>query len=289
MTGQTLSFTNDETYKLGEVDAKNQEEDDLRFYSVTTIIGALDKPALLYWAAEEAAKCAVANRSVLAGRVKTEGEEAVIKWIRDSRFRPLKGARSATDLGTAVHEAVFDYVMTGVKPEVDDEVRPFLEQFDKWAQKWQPVYLAAEAAVYNLRYGVAGTLDNIMQVDGMTLISDTKTSRKSIGSDDKPTKPYPEAAMQLAAYRHMEIMATWRARRFEKFRRRYYLLNALEKEEAIPMPKVDGAVVLHITPEHCDLYPVKADEEVFESFIYTIQSLSLAERDQPSPSLENRW
>ena len=34
---------------LGDVEAKPQEED-LRFYSVTTLINVLDKPALMYWA-----------------------------------------------------------------------------------------------------------------------------------------------------------------------------------------------------------------------------------------------
>ena len=33
------------------VDVKKPADDDLRMWSVTTIIGCLDKPALMYWAA----------------------------------------------------------------------------------------------------------------------------------------------------------------------------------------------------------------------------------------------
>jgi hypothetical protein len=255
---------------LGEVDAKPQDED-LRFYSVTTLIG-LDKPALLYWAAEQTAELAVHVASSLPRRIKEEGRDAVVKWLRDARFRPQKGMVSAAELGTQVHEAVEQYALTGIRPDVENpEVLPFLDRFDEWAQIWQPEYIAAEAAVYNKTYGYAGTLDNLMKVQGMTVISDTKTSRKAVGSDGKPTGPYPEAALQLSAYRYAELIATWRARRFEKYRRRYYLLNTDEEELGVKMPQVDGAVVLHLTPEHATLHPVKADEEVFEKFLHCIE------------------
>jgi hypothetical protein len=256
---------------LGDVDAKPQEED-LRFFSVTTLIGVLDKPALLYWSAEEAAKCAVSVRTSLTRRVKEEGEDAVIKWLRDARFRPQKGLLSASALGTAVHDACEQYALTGIRPPVENpEINPFLDRFDEWANKWQPTYLAAEAAIYNKTYGYAGTLDAIAEIDGQKVLLDYKSSRKSVGSDDKPTAPYPEAALQLSAYRYAELLATWRARRFEKFRRRYYLLNTDEELLGVPMPKLDGAVVLHLTPEHANLHPVKADEEVFEKFLHAIE------------------
>lgn len=262
--------------RRGEIDVE-PEKADLRFYSVTTLIGCLEKPALLYWAAEQTAELAVKTHRSLGARIEDEGEEAVVKWLRDARFRPQKGQRSASELGTDVHAAIEEYALTGVRPEVDDEVRPFLERFDEWAQEWQPVYLAAEAAVYNLTYGYAGTLDAICTIDGQTVIVDYKSSRKSVGSDGKPSKPYPEAALQLAAYRHAEFLATWRARRFEKYRRRYYLLNDDEKGLAVPMPEVSGAVVLHLTPEHADLYPVRTDAEVFTKFLHTIECFGWAQ------------
>ena len=255
---------------LGEVDVKPEPEDE-RFHSVTTILGALNKPALLYWAAEQTAELAVNVARSLPARINEEGEEAIIKWLRDARFRPPKGRVSATELGTQVHAAVEQYALTGVRPDVEDEVRPFLDRFDEWAQLWQPKYLAAEAAVYNLKYRYAGTLDAICEIEGSTVLLDYKSSRRSLDADGKPSKPYPESALQLAAYRHAEMMAVWRARRFEKYRRRYYLLNGDERAEGIPMPKVDGAMVLHLTPEHAELYPVDTSERVLESFLYAIE------------------
>jgi hypothetical protein len=256
---------------LGDVDAPPQQ-DDLRFFSVTTLIGALDKPALLYWAAEQTAELAVSVSTSLNRRIKEEGHDSVVKWLRDARFRPPKGQVSASELGTQVHDACEQYALTGIRPSVENpEVVPFLDRFDEWAQIWQPQYEAAEAAIYNKTYGYAGTLDAICTIDGQRVLLDYKSSRRSIGSDGKPTGPYPEAALQLAAYRHAEILATWRARRYEKYRRRYYLLNTDEEELGVPMPKLDGAVVLHLTPEHATLHPVRTDDEVFTKFLHAIE------------------
>ena len=267
---QLSPWTTPGTIILGE-DTVKPAKDDARFYSVTTLIGALDKPALLYWAAEQTAIQAVAVAGSLSARIEEEGEREVIKWLRDARMRPQKGQRTASDLGTAVHDACEQYALTGIKPEVDEEVQPFLDRFDEWANIWQPEYLMAEAAIYNPTYGYAGTLDAICKIDGQTVILDYKSSRKSVGSDGNPSHPYPEVGLQLSAYRYAELVATFRARRFERYRRRYYLLSEMERELCQPVPAVDGAVVLHLTPEHADLYPVKADEEVFQSFLFTIE------------------
>jgi hypothetical protein len=156
------------------VDVAKPADDDLRMWSVTTIIGCLDKPALMYWAAGLTADAAIAQADYLAARIEHEGREKVWKDLRDARFSRPKGQRSATELGTAVHDACEKYALTGVKPEVDAEVQPFLDQFDAWVQKWQPVYEAAEMTVYSPTYGYAGTLDAIMVLDGMRVIADYK-------------------------------------------------------------------------------------------------------------------
>jgi hypothetical protein len=260
---------------LGNDDTAQPLADDERFYSVTTILNALDRPALLYWAAEEAAKCAVKNRTSLGPRLKAEGAEALIKWIRDAMYRKIPGQRTAADLGTDVHAACEEYGLTGIKPIVDEEVQPFLDQFDAWCQKWQPIYHMVEAAVYNRTFGHAGTLDAVAEIEGQLLMIDYKTSRKSFDGrptkanpKGKPTGPYPETALQLAAYSHAELVAVWRARRFEKQRRRYYLLNTDEVLLGEPLPKTDGGAVIHITPEHCNLHILRCDDEVFEKFLH---------------------
>lgn len=254
------------------VDVAKPADDDLRMWSVTTIIGCLDKPALMYWAAGLTADAAIAQADYLAARIEHEGREKVWKDLRDARFSRPKGQRSATELGTAVHDACERYALTGVKPEVDAEVQPFLDQFDAWVQKWQPVYEAAEMTVYSPTYGYAGTLDAIMVVDGMRVICDLKTSRQSVDNYGKERGPYPEVALQLAAYRYAELAATWRARRYEYRKRRYYLLGDSEQTESVPVPKVDGGIAIHISPEHATAYPIKCGEDVHTAFLYIIEA-----------------
>lgn len=272
------------------VDVKKPDDGDIQMWSVTTIIGCLDKPALMYWSAEEAAKAALANERTWKAIADEQGHDEAIKWLRDARFRRPKGLLSATALGSVIHAACEEYALTGVRPgparlgelvkfespQMADgdvttcaaEVVPFLDRFDEWLDRFQPSYQATEVVVYNPTYGYAGTSDAFMTVDGVRAIVDYKSSRKDVDARGQLTTPYPEVALQLAAYRHCEFAAVWRPRRFEKWRRRYYLLSEAERQMAVPVPEVDGGLCIHITPERCDAYPVRCDETVFQAFLY---------------------
>jgi hypothetical protein len=254
----------------GEIEAKPGTSD-RRFCSVTTVIDSISKPGLLYWAAEQAALQAVDVAEFLVERIDKEGRDTVVKWLRDARFRTPEGQLSASDLGTAVHDACEKYALTGIKPAVSAEVRPFLDRFDEKVQIWQPKYEITEAAVYSPTHGYAGTLDAIATIKGQRLLLDYKSSRKSVDSDGRRSRPYSTVALQLAAYRYADFMATWPVRRFEQYRRRYYLLSTEEAKLGAPMPQVDGALAIHITPEHCDAYPTQCDASVFDYFCHTVQ------------------
>jgi hypothetical protein len=279
------------TAELGQPadDVKTEEPGDQRLWSVTTIIGALDKPALLYWCAEEAAKAAVAAVRSLPQRIEEEGEDQVVKWLRDARFRRPKDRLSAASLGTCAHHACETYALTGDRPTRDDladivrqETGPqfagtqhevaildrMLDQFDGWLQRFTPSYQATEVVVYHPTYGYAGQADGFFTIDGVRLIIDYKTSRDGFDSKGNAKTPYPEAALQLAAYRYAEFAAVWRPRRIEKFRRRYYLLGDAERDRAVPVPEVDGGAVIHLTPDHCEIFPVRCDKTVHDSFLY---------------------
>lgn len=253
------------------------EEGDAQLWSVTTIIGALDKPALLYWAAEQTALAALGSERTWKGMLADDDPDCrhtdasscpVVKWLRDARFRRPKGMRSATELGDLVHQACEAYALTGTRPDVDPEVRPFLEAFDGWLQRFGPSYQATEVAVYHPELGYAGTSDAFLTIGGVRYIADYKTTRKVVDDQGRPTKPYPEqVGLQLAAYRHAKHAAVWRPRRLEKFRRRYYLLGPAERAMAQPVPEVDTGLVIHITPETCEGFPIRCDEQVFEAYL----------------------
>lgn len=262
---------------LPAIDDARPEDGDTQLWSVTTIIGALEKPALLYWAAEQTALAAVGSERTWKGMLADEDPDCrhldaescgVIKWLRDARFRRPKGMRSATELGDLVHRACEAYALSGMRPEVDPEVRPFLDAFDDWLQRFGPSYQATEVTVYHPDLGYAGTSDAFLTIDGVRYIADYKTTRKDVDAQGRPTKPYPEqVGLQLAAYRHARYAAIWRPRRHESFRRRYYLLSAAERGMAEPVPEVDTGLVIHITPSTCESFPIRCDEPVFESYL----------------------
>lgn len=263
--------------KLTPVDVKKQEREDVALWSVTTILGALDKPGLLYWTGEQAALAAVRQQATWRGMLEDEGDTCdhgsarycgAVKWLRDARFRRAPGEKSAAELGTEVHAAAEEYVITGRRPDVSEDVEPFLRQFEAWCERVQPAYQAAEVTVYNPTYGYAGTADAFLTIQGQRLAGDYKTSQEPTDSKGNPKTPYPEVALQLAAYVGAEFAAAWRPRRFEKWRRRYYLLSEAERAAAVPVPEVDAGLAILITPEYCHGYVVDVGPTTFTSFLY---------------------
>lgn len=275
-------------------DVKKPADGDMRLWSVTTIIGALDKPALLYWSAEQTALAAIDSERVWKAMLDDRGKEEAVTWLRDARFRGGAGQLSAASLGTVVHACCEEYALTGVRPDrksIGEKIRAespklpneaiqveganvelMLDRFDEWLSTWQPSYQAAEVTVYSPTYGYAGTCDGFLTVDGTRAIIDYKTSKRSWDKQGKPTGPYPEVALQLAAYRYAEGAAVWRPRRYEQMRRRYYLLSQAERDAAVPVPEVDGGLVIHLTTEHCEAWPVRCDETVHLAFLYVLEA-----------------
>lgn len=269
------------------------DTDDITLWSVTTIIGALDKPALLYWAAEQTANAAIDNEATWKAMLTDRGRDEAVKWLRDARFRRPKAKLSASDLGTVTHKVCEEYALTGMRPDaerirflirnaggtqvdVDSEaavVTAMLNQFDGWLQRFTPSYQATEVCVYSPTYGYAGQCDGFLTIGGTRMIVDYKSSRETLDSRGNLRTPYPEqVGLQLAAYRWAEYAAVWRPRRIEKFRRRYYLLGESERAMAEPVPSVDGGLVIQITPESCEAYPIRCDAEVHRAFLYTLEA-----------------
>jgi len=299
--------------QLGQepLDVDRAEPGDLTLWSVTTIIGVLDKPALLYWTGEMTAECAIDSLATWQAMLADRGRAEAVKWLRDARFRRPKTKLSSAELGTAVHAVCEEYALTGTRPgadriasavraegststNIDSEsklVARMLDRFDGWLQRFTPVYQATEVCVYNPTYGYAGTADAFLTIDRFRSIADYKTSREPYDSRGKPKTPYPEqVGLQLAAYRHAGYAAVWRPRKLEKFRRRYYLLGESERALAQPVPEVDGGLCIQITPESCEAYPVRCDTEVHQAFLYTLEAFRwVAQTSQKAmgPALES--
>lgn len=258
------------TIRPGDMSAVPSER---RLVSVTTIISALDKPALPAWAAKATARAAVENAGDLSRRVAQEGESSVVDWLAGARFRPAPGRRTAADLGTAFHAAAERFALTGERPsgEVDGaDVESLFGPFESWWSTFKPRVVATELTVFNETQGYAGTCDLIAEVAGRRYLIDYKVRSASFDRRGDPVRPYPEVALQLSAYRHAEFCVEGEPRRSERGRRRQYLLGQPERQMAAPMPAVEAGVAIVVTPDHCTAYEVECGPAVFEAFRHLV-------------------
>lgn len=259
-----------------EPELTKESPGDARLWSVTTLIGALDKPALVPWAALKTAEAAV-DSDTWRYLLENEGRDAAVNWLKGARFRGPKGQRTATELGTAVHKAIERKLLDPAgrfaeQDRTDLELRPYLHAANQWLKDFAPKIEAAELTVFSEEFHYAGTLDMIAETGGLRFLIDTKTTREPYDARGNLKTPYPEVALQLAAYRHAQFAAAWRARQADIFKRRYYLLNESERALARPVPEVDHGAVLHLTPEGYGFYPVRCDEEIFDIFLAVVDA-----------------
>lgn len=121
-----------------------------RFVNVTTILGVLDKPALLDWAANLA----------------REGQE----WreVRDQ----------AGDRGKSAHDLILRALLSERTSLADlpDEYRAWGQAAYRWMRDRRPEVIEAERMVAAPSHGFAGRLDLLAEIDGTLTLCDWKTA-----------------------------------------------------------------------------------------------------------------
>ena len=218
--------------------------------SVTTILGVLNKPALVPWSARTAAEYVVDNWQTL---------HDVYDHTRDATARAavvdlVKGAparqRDARALdGSRVHDMAESLAAGADLSGIPADMRSWAEGLARWMDDWQPEFHACEFQVFSRTGRYAGTCDFIARIpaidrDGL-VIGDYKTSRPNPRTGHGI---YPEVALQLAAYRFGEWMAG-------------------DAGVAEPIPAVSGAVAVNIGPGVARVVPVSADEDDYDAFL----------------------
>ena len=213
---------------------------DLKAPSSTSIIDAgTPKPALLPWGTkligEKMVKEATERPDYLIARL-TDPDDDPVKWVKDI---PYTRRDKAGKLGTEIHEIV-ELMSLGepYKHLVTNVNKPYVEQFQKFWDDFNPTLLQSEAVVLNPTEEYAGTLDSIMEIGGKKVLVDYKTGKNV----------YPETVLQCASYRFAELM--------------------LVGEKLVKMPEVDQVAVLHLRPDFYKFRPLKADKVAYESFLH---------------------
>lgn len=205
---------------------------DEQFVSVTTVIKeGIPKPGLNNWKIKQMAELAAKNRKELSQQTQIEAKE----WLMT---QPLFGGEDAALLGTRMH-SLFEKISQGkvVRPATLEE-KPYMDAFYAFLMDHNPMFIEAESTVFNRKYGYAGTLDAIVKIGGKIYVMDYKTGKRI----------WPEAALQMAAYRHAEFIGGPRGREDE-------------------LPHCDGGIVVHVRPEGYEVVPCDTSESTFDTFI----------------------
>lgn len=156
---------------------------------VTTVLGVIAKPALMYWAVNEAVNYLTEN-----WKPGTTYDEMQIKaMLEAAKSAHRKKKEDAATLGSMIHKWIEEYI-GGANPAapVNPQMQKAINAFLLWVQQNKVKFLASERAVYSRKYKYAGTTDFICEIGGKRYVGDIKTSNAI----------YNEYLMQVAAYRY---------------------------------------------------------------------------------------
>lgn len=231
------------TRRINRGGGHSYEIDGQRVESVTWAKdNGLPSRGLIKWAAEATAGYAVDHWEELADL--TPSKRLAI--LNKSRFESRDAAKVR---GTAVHTIAMK-LASGEEVEVPEPLQGHVDAYLAFVEEWKPRELLVETPVFNRTLSYAGTPDLIAElVDGAVWLLDWKTNAGGI---------YPDAAVQLAAYRFAE-----------------FFLDAEGEEQ--PLPKVDRVGAVWLRADGYDLHPVTADERTFRLWRYAREVARFAE------------
>jgi hypothetical protein len=151
--------------------------------SVTAVLDALDKAALLHWAVETTAQYALDNLEVLS---KLDRRTA-LDMLKGSRYRK---SGDAADKGTDAH-AVLEDLARGATVLNNNHNSWVLNCWEQLTAEFDIEVLEVEPTFWNGEQGYAGSADLVARVDGELAVLDYKTSGSGV---------YGETSLQLCAY-----------------------------------------------------------------------------------------
>lgn len=204
-------------------------EDGESYPSVTTILQAIGKPALINWAAKEERELVLGVASELyQDAMKLNPPLSSTAWVLSMEGRLGKQRAhqrllaKAGDLGTQAHSMIEWELrrrlgIASEKPTIEDKALWAFMAWEDWAKAVRLKPILVEQVVYSKQFGYAGTMDLLCEVSVPGLIEYFKSKNKTIPepllalsqewvltlADWKTGKAiYQEAALQNAAYRH---------------------------------------------------------------------------------------
>ena len=205
--------------------------------SVTTCLGALNKPGLVPWAAHLGATWVRDNPRLVA-------DLSAADWEKEAKAQPNRARDAAGSIGTELHAYAEKLATTGEAPDVPAEALPLVLQAADFLDTMDVETIASERAVFHDTYLYAGRFDLIATIRGKVWLLDFKTSKSGV---------YPEMALQQAAYRYATHMQA-----------------ADPSADDEPMMPVSSAGIVWVRPDGWQLVPVRADKDAWLAFLATL-------------------
>lgn len=236
-----------------------------RFISVTTVLSDIAKFGLPDWAASLTARAAIERiewlkaaadhgdcHSTRTDDACGECAECVVAWLanRHNEVRDTAG-----DLGRKLHDAAEAETLLGPGAHVDEEVAPFLTQWKRWRDAWQPTFVAAEMTVISRKWGYGGTLDSIIQLDRPELLPPRFRHLAGL-----------PVCVDYKTGKHLDIPKGWQVNAYSKAD-----AVLLEDGTELPMPDIKGGLIVHIRPNKLQVREVHLTDYAFDGFIHTVR------------------
>lgn len=164
-------------------------------FGVTSATGILDKPALMYWAVNQA--LGFLDKALKPGMVIDELNKP--KLLAEAKSIHRKKKEEAADIGTAVHNYLEVYLNTKINNlppptmPINEQVNKGIQAFIEWENEHNVKFLSSERKIYSKKYKYAGTLDGEAEINGNLSIIDFKTSKRFYDEHFIQTSAYAKA------------------------------------------------------------------------------------------------
>lgn len=172
------------------------------FVSVTTLLQAINKPALVSWAAKEERTMTIAASADLYEDIHGTPKMSRPTYVAtlDARIGKVRAHQKelakAGEIGSQVH-ALIEWNLrrllgqkVGPEPKIGDKAMWAFMAYEDWAKSVSLKPILIEQMVFSLEHEYAGTLDLLAEVNGVLTVVDWKTGKAV----------YWEAHLQSVAY-----------------------------------------------------------------------------------------
>jgi hypothetical protein len=191
---------------------ENKWGDKSRFYdingkhlpSVTTILSCIGKPALIAWSAKVERLMVMEESAALYETVAETPKMSKIAWLTTLQDRLGKTKASqkelakASEIGSQAHVWIEHNIKAqlmhdvGPAPIISPAAHLAVAAWENWKATVNFKPLLCEQPVWSEKYGYAGTMDLLAEINGEETLLDWKTGKAV----------YQEAFLQNAAYRY---------------------------------------------------------------------------------------